>query len=73
MTMAVDGKSTRSLRSAQNQKVLDDLLQDLLREQCLLRLQDGAGKPGMSARIGSIRKDIARVRTIMHEKWGRNI
>jgi large subunit ribosomal protein L29 len=46
---------------------LQDELQGLLREQFNLRMQKGTGQLGNPARFKSVRKDIARVKTIMNE------
>lgn len=43
-------------------------LQDLLREQFNLRMQKGTGQLSNSARMKSVRRDVARVMTIMNEK-----
>lgn len=43
-------------------------LQSLLREQFNLRMQKGTGQLSNSARMKSVRRDMARVMTIMNEK-----
>ena len=43
-------------------------LQDLLREQFNLRMQKGTGQLSNSARMKSVRRDVARVMTIMNEQ-----
>ena len=46
---------------------LQDELQGLLREQFNLRMQKGSGQLNNSARFKAVRKDIARVKTVMNE------
>lgn len=43
-------------------------LEDLLRAQFSLRMQHATQQLGNSSQLGKVRKDIARVRTIMNEK-----
>ncbi|MFQ5995375.1 MAG: 50S ribosomal protein L29 [Acidiferrobacterales bacterium] len=43
-------------------------LRDLLREQFNLRMQRATGQLGNTARFSEVRRDIARVRTVMTEK-----
>ena len=43
-------------------------LQDLLREQFNLRMQKGTGQLSNSARMKSVRRDVARVMTIINEQ-----
>ncbi len=45
-------------------------LHDLLREQFNLRIQKGTSELAKSHRIKRVRRDIARVKTIMHERVG---
>ena len=45
-------------------------LQDLLREQFNLRMQKGTGQLSNSARMKSVRRDVARVMTIMKKSAG---
>jgi len=47
---------------------LDDLLHELHAEWRHLRFQDAIGKLTATARIGQIRRDIARVHTIRTER-----
>ena len=47
---------------------LQELLTELLREQFNLRMQQGTGQLGKPARFKSLRREIARIRTIMHER-----
>lgn len=49
---------------------LDDLgkqLTDLLREQFNLRMQKGTGQLSRPSQVRAVRRDIARVKTIMNE------
>jgi large subunit ribosomal protein L29 len=49
---------------------LEDLqkqLEELLKEQFNLRMQRGSGQLSRPSRMRSVRRDIARVKTIMHE------
>jgi large subunit ribosomal protein L29 len=43
-------------------------LQDMLREQFNLRMQQATGQLGNFAQIRKVRRDIARVHTILNEK-----
>lgn len=43
-------------------------LHDMLKEQFNLRMQQSTGQLANFARMRKVRKDIARVRTIMNEK-----
>ena len=50
---------------------VDDLkkeLIDLRREQFNLRMQQGAGNMPKVHRFGAVRKDIARIKTVLNEK-----
>ena len=47
---------------------LKEELQGLLREQFNLRMQKGTGQLSNSARMKSVRRDMARVMTIINEK-----
>jgi len=49
---------------------LRDELQSLLREQFNLRMQQGTGQMARPHQFKRIRKDIARVKTIMNEQAG---
>ncbi len=41
---------------------------DLLREQFNLRMQKGSGQLGQSHRVKEVRRDIARVYTVINEQ-----
>jgi large subunit ribosomal protein L29 len=47
---------------------LKDKLLQLRREQFNLRFQKASGQLEKTARIGEVRKDIARIKTILGEK-----
>jgi large subunit ribosomal protein L29 len=49
---------------------LREELEGLLREQFNLRMQNGTGQLAKSDQIGKVRRDIARVRTLLREKAG---
>ncbi len=54
-------------------KTSDDLKQELTnlrQEQFNLRMQRGAGQLANPARFGIVRKEIARIKTILTEKAG---
>jgi large subunit ribosomal protein L29 len=46
---------------------LQKQFEDLLREQFNLRMQRGSGQLSRPSQMRSVRRDIARVKTIMHE------
>ena len=47
---------------------LNEILTDLLKQQFGLRMQHATGQLGQTGEIKRIRRDIARVRTIISEK-----
>lgn len=47
---------------------LDSLLLELSREQFNLRIQQGIGQLSAPHRMKSVRRDIARVKTILNQK-----
>ena len=56
------------------QKGVEDLQQELLglqREQFNLRMQKGSGQLSQSHRMKTVRRDIARIKTILVEKAGK--
>lgn len=57
------------LRQKGNEE-LDTLLFDLMKEQFSLRMQRGTGQLSHPSRLSSVRRDIARVKTVMREKAG---
>ena len=48
-------------------KELQEELTELLKEQFKLRMQKSTGQMSNSARFKSLRKDIARIKTVMNE------
>ncbi len=53
------------------QKKADELLQmlvDMRREQFNLRMQQGTGQLARSSQVRSVRRDIARIQTILNER-----
>ncbi len=46
---------------------LQTMVSDLLREQFNLRMQNGSGQLANSSRMKAVRKDIARIKTVMNE------
>lgn len=47
---------------------LDQELHDLLKEQFTLRMQQGSGQLARPDQMNKVRKNIARVKTVMNEK-----
>lgn len=47
---------------------LKESLVDLKKEQFNLRFQRASGQLENTARVGQIRKDIARIKTVLHER-----
>ena len=58
---------TSELR-AKDKVQLDQELLELLKAQFSLRMQKGTQQLSNSSQIRKVRRDIARVRTILHEK-----
>ncbi len=50
-----------------DRKQLQELLLELLKEQFNLRMQQGTGQLTRPSEMGRVRKEIARVKTIMGE------
>ena len=59
-------KEYRELDAAARQKELTDML----REQFNLRMQKATGQLSNTANLAKVRRNIARLRTIMNEKAG---
>lgn len=57
------------LRS-KSQPDLQKRLQELLREQFNLRMQKATGQLSRPSQVRSVRRDIARVKTVMQQKAG---
>lgn len=55
------------LRS-RNSGELQQLLVELLREQFNLRMQKGSGQLGNPSRFKALRREIARIKTVLNEK-----
>ncbi len=51
-----------------NPRELQELLTDLLREQFNLRMQKGSGQLGNPGRFKLVRREIARINTVLHEQ-----
>lgn len=47
---------------------LQQLLVELLREQFSLRMQKGSGQLGNPSRFKALRREIARIKTVLNEK-----
>jgi len=50
-----------------SEQELNEMLQHLLREQFTLRMQKGVGQLTQTHRIKAVRRDIARVKTVLNE------
>ena len=61
MALAVD------LRQKSDDELKDDL-QNLKREQLNLRFQRASGQLEATSRVGEVRRDIARIQTVMTER-----
>lgn len=57
------------LREKTSEQLQEELL-GLLREQFNLRMQKGTGQLAKPHLLGEVRRNIARVRTVMNEKAG---
>jgi len=55
-----------------SQDELNAALNDLLKEQFNLRMQQGTGQLSRPSRVKEVRKDIARIKTLMNEKQSGN-
>ena len=53
---------------SKSQVELERELQDLLKEQFSLRMQQGAGQLARPDQAQKVRKNIARIKTVMNEK-----
>ena len=51
-----------------SQQELTTTLEELLKEQFNLRMQRGTGQLAKPSRMREVRKDIARVKTLMNEQ-----
>ncbi len=59
--------SAKDLRSKTAPDLKRELI-DLLREQFNLRMQKGSGQLSQNHRVKEVRRDIARIRTVMNEQ-----
>lgn len=50
---------------------LNEVLVDLLKQQFGLRMQHATGQLGQTSQIKQVRRDIARVKTVIAEKGGK--
>jgi len=50
---------------------LGELLLELRQEQFNLRMQSGTGQLAQFDQFGKIRKDVARIKTVINEKSGK--
>lgn len=57
----------RELRTS-NTEALQGQLEGLLREQFNLRMQRGVGQLARPSRMRAVRRDIARIKTVMAEQ-----
>ncbi|MCM8855427.1 MAG: 50S ribosomal protein L29 [Candidatus Thiodiazotropha sp.] len=57
---------------AKSQQELTTALDELLKEQFNLRMQRGTGQLAKPSRMNEVRKDIARVKTLMNEQKSGN-
>lgn len=51
----------------QNKSTLQTMLRDLEKKQFKLKMQHGSGQLKANQQLRQVRKDIARVKTIIHE------
>ncbi|MCG8087483.1 MAG: 50S ribosomal protein L29 [Candidatus Thiodiazotropha endolucinida] len=51
-----------------SQQELTTTLDELLKEQFNLRMQRGTGQLARPSRMNEVRKDIARIKTVMNEQ-----
>ena len=60
--------------SEMREKSVDELnkeLMELLREQFSLRMQNGTGQLSRPHQVKAVRRNIARIKTILNEKAGK--
>ncbi|MDE0715404.1 MAG: 50S ribosomal protein L29 [Gammaproteobacteria bacterium] len=62
-------RKSSELRSKTVEELKTELL-GLRQEQFNLRMQRGAGQLASPARFGIVRRDIARIKTVLNEKAG---
>jgi len=62
-------KETRAAQlRAKSQQELNEELVELRKEEFTLRMQRGTGQLANNARFKAIRKDVARIKTILNEQ-----
>jgi large subunit ribosomal protein L29 len=59
--------NANDLRNKNEQELREELL-GLMREQFNLRMQRGAGQLTKPDQMGKVRKNIARIKTVLNEK-----
>ena len=59
----------KELRSKDSAALQESLL-ELRKEQFNLRMQQGSGQLQRPSQMRQVRRDIARIKTILHEKTG---
>ena len=64
--MATESRATE-LRAKSASELKDELV-DLRKEEFKLRMQRGTGQLGDTARFKKIRRDVARIKTILNEQ-----
>lgn len=52
----------------QNKSTLNATLRDLAKKQVKLKMQLGSGQLAANHQLKEVRRDIARVKTVMHEQ-----
>lgn len=62
--------NAKELREKSAEELNTELL-GLLREQFNLRMQKGTGQLSQSHRMKAVRRDIARIKTVMNEMAGK--
>lgn len=59
--------NAKDLRNKSEQELREELL-GLMREQFNLRMQRGTGQLARPDQMGKVRKNIARIKTVLNEK-----
>ncbi len=59
--------NARELRSKNDEELQKELL-ELTREAFNLRMQKGTGQLARPSRVKAVRRDIARIKTVQHER-----
>ena len=67
-TGAISGLMKAAELRGRKPEELQGLLLDLLREQFNLRMQKGSGQLGSPGRFKVMRREIARIKTVLNEK-----